>query len=321
MNTPHFITIGFSVHRPEIVPITEKIMEQHAVIFLEEPPDAYFTGMLDGRLEVEKYLMPMDLEYPEFSRAMCRLERRLHKKGKILVQTDPFVEALLVIHDSFAEGNRPEDLEKGSMLHYVYMAERDATRALLHFYKTSVAGTFAETIMAIRQFARADAVRLALRDSLRAQDIVRHIKNSRPCFIEAGMIHYSIFLKLKKAFKEPFKVRALFMDRLALPPQDSYPCLYSPGDLLTLAYVFHPRLLKAAWESRMAARSMVYSKIIQKEENPDGAEPFFHLKNERNCITLCRMLTLADCELLYQLIRYKKTAESFTIVKDYVNKN
>jgi hypothetical protein len=66
------INIGFSLHRPEMVPITEKIMRQHQVTCLEEPPDNNFDTMLAGRFDVDAYLMPMDLEYPEFSRLMCR---------------------------------------------------------------------------------------------------------------------------------------------------------------------------------------------------------------------------------------------------------
>ena len=315
------INIGFSIHRPEMIPITEKIMDQHDIIYLEEPPDSNFTEMLKGSLEVDDYLMPMDLEYPEFSRAMCHLERSLFKKGKQFFQTDPFVESLLLIHESFANGQRPEDLDKGSILYYVYLAERDATGALLHFYKTSVTGTFEETTTAVRNFARADAARLRLRDSLRAQDIIRHIKKGCNIFIEAGMIHYSIYLTIWKEFRNTFIVRPLFLNRILLPEKNSYQGLYSPGDLLTLAYVFHPRLNKDKWESLQAARSVVYSKIIQKEENQQDADRFFHLKNERDCVGLCRMLNMGDCKSLYASIRKRKTMDSFNIVREYITKN
>jgi len=315
------INIGFSIHRPEMIPITEKIMGQHDIIYLEEPPDSHFTKMLKGTLGVDDYLLPMDLEYPEFSRAMCHLERILFKNGKQLFQTDPFVEALLLIHDSFAEGKRPEDLDKGSMLYYVYLAERDATGALLHFYKTSVAGTFEETTAAVKHFARADAARLRLRDSLRAQEIVRDIKNGCNIFIEAGMIHYSIYRRIWKEFKNTFIVRPLFLNRILLPEKNSHQGLYSPGDLLTLAYVFHPGLNKDKWASLLAARSIVYSKIIQKEENQPDADSFFHLKNESDCIGICRMLNMGDCQYLYPIIRKRKTMDSFNIVREYIKKN
>ncbi len=320
MNDMNSINIGFSIHRPEMIPITEKIMEKHDVIYLEEPPDDQFTKMLKGTIGIEDYLIPMDVEYPESSRAMCNLERVLFDKGKKLVQTDPFVEALMLIHDSFASGKRPEDLEKQSMFYYVYKAERDATGALLHFYKTSVAGSFEDTITAIRNFARADAARLRLRDSLRAQEIVRHIKNGSNVFIEAGMIHYSIYLKLWKKLKNTFNVRPLFLNRILLK-KNVCQGLYSPGDLLTLTHVFHPGLDKDKWESLLAARSIVYSKIIQKEENYEDADSLFHLKNECDCIGFCRMLTIDDCKRLYPIIRKERTMESFNIVREYIMKN
>lgn len=51
-----------------MVPIMARIMEQHDVISLEEPP--------------------------EFNRSMCYLERELYAGGKQLIQVEPFVEAL-----------------------------------------------------------------------------------------------------------------------------------------------------------------------------------------------------------------------------------
>lgn len=321
MNEMNSINIGFSIHRPEMIPITERIMEQHDIIFLEEPPDGHFIEMLKGTIKINEYLMPMDLEYPEFSRAMCQLERKLFRKEKLLIQTDPFIESLLLIHESFANGKRPEDLEQQSMLYYVYKAERDATGALLHFYKTSVAGSFEETITAIRTFVRADAARLRLRDSLRAQEIVPHIRNGNDFFIEAGMIHYSIYMKLWKKFKNTFNVRPLFFNRILLPEKNAYQGLYSPGDLLTLAHVFHPKLDKERWESLMAARSIVYSKIIQKEEYYEDTGSLFHLKNERDCIGICRLLSINDCKYLYPLIRKKKTMDAYNLIRQYIKKN
>jgi hypothetical protein len=39
------ITIGFSIHRPEIIGITADLMQRHDVIFLEEPPVNGLQGM------------------------------------------------------------------------------------------------------------------------------------------------------------------------------------------------------------------------------------------------------------------------------------
>ncbi|MEH0020202.1 MAG: hypothetical protein V6Z89_11140 [Desulfobacter sp.] len=312
------VTIGFSIHRPEILLLTAELMARHAVIFLEEPPDSHFKKMLARKMGVDDYLMRMDLEYPEFSRGMCRLERELYQKGKTLIQTDPFVEVLVLIHEEFARGKGPQDLEKNTMRHVVYQAERNATGALLHFYKTSMTGTFKEVVSSVRQFARADAARLRLRDSLRAQDIARHAKNYRSIYIEAGMIHYGLWLRIRQQLKDFHKATPIFLDRMALQESASPQHCYSPGDQLTLAYVFHPALSRNRWESLLAARSIVYSKIVQKEEHHDSGDPFFHLKDERNCICMAKMLSMADCEYLYPRIRHQPTNHAFATVQDYI---
>lgn len=312
------INVGFSIHRPEIIPVTEEIMDRHEVIFLEEPSSPGFEQMLNGTLDVEDYLMPLDMEYPEFSRAMCHLERRLHTKGKQLIQVEPFVEALLSIHDFLAQGNRPEDLEKRSVQYFVYITERNATAALLNFYKASMTGSFENTVKAICQFARADAARFRLRDSLRAQEIIRQADKSDRIFVEAGMIHYQLWQLIWRQLSGSFKVQPVFLDRSALQNQNSHHHSYSPGDLLTLAYIFHPCLSLEKWESLLAARSIFYSKIIQKQENNGDPADFFHLTDETNCIRISRMLTMDDCRRLYPLIRSAGTSKARRVVEQYL---
>ena len=52
MNEMNSINIGFSIHRPEMIPITEKIMQEHDIICIEEPPDGHFTKMLKGTIKI-----------------------------------------------------------------------------------------------------------------------------------------------------------------------------------------------------------------------------------------------------------------------------
>jgi hypothetical protein len=107
------ITIGFSIHRPEIVPMTADLMQRHEVIFLEEPPAPGLQGMLQDTLSIDDYLLPAEVEYPEFSRRMCRLMRQLYQNGKQIIQVEPFLENLLAIHTFFSRGHRPEELRPG----------------------------------------------------------------------------------------------------------------------------------------------------------------------------------------------------------------
>jgi len=91
------ITIGLSVHRPEMIPLIADWMRRHDAIFLEEPPADGFESMLAGALAVDVYLWSLDLEYPAFSRDMCHLLRKLQAKGKKIFQVEPFLEILHLI--------------------------------------------------------------------------------------------------------------------------------------------------------------------------------------------------------------------------------
>ena len=184
------ITLGLSVHRPEMIPYMADWMRRHGAIFLEEPPAAGFAQMLTGELAVNDYLRELDVEYPAFSRNLCYLLQELKAEGMKIFQIEPFLEILLNIHEYFAEGHRPEELNKSSVQYPVYLAERNATGALLAYYQIVMSGSFEASIEAIKQFARLDAARFRLRDSLRAQALAPLIKEYPSTFIEAGVIHY-----------------------------------------------------------------------------------------------------------------------------------
>jgi len=127
--------------------------------------------MLTRALAVDDYLRPLDVAYPAFSRNMCYLLWELHAEGKMIFQVEPFLEILSGIHEFFADGHRPGELNQTSIQYPVYLAERNATKALLDYYQTAMTGSFDSTIAAVEQFARMDAARFRLRDSLRAQGI------------------------------------------------------------------------------------------------------------------------------------------------------
>ena len=125
-------TLVLSNHRPETVHPAKELMACHDAVILEESPEPHFQPMLSGRLSIKAYLENLDLEYPEFSRRMCETLRDLHRAGKRLHQVEPFLERLIQIHELFAEGGCPSDLKQDTDLYRVYVAERDATAALLH---------------------------------------------------------------------------------------------------------------------------------------------------------------------------------------------
>ena len=263
------ITLGLSVHRPEMVPAISEQMRRHEAIFLEEPPDADFEPMLAGRLAVDDYLADLDMEYPAFSHDMYYLMRKLKAEGKKIFQVEPFWEKLISIHEFFAEGHPPQELQKNTIQYTVYLAEKNATRALLSYYQTVMAGSFDDTLKAIIRFARADAARFGLRDSLRAQQIASMAGKYSSSYVEAGMMHYPLWQLLRQQVQEKDQVKMVFLANDALKSSAPRGHLYGPGDQLTLLYIFHPEIRDTAREKVLAARSIIYSKIVAKEEMTD----------------------------------------------------
>lgn len=314
------ITLGFSFHRPEMVPLTSALMQRHDAIFLEEPPSADFNDMLRGAVSIEDYLLPLDVEYPAFSRRMCNRLRNLHNAGKVIVQVEPFLEVLLGIHALFAAGHTPHDLPKDVIEFPVYLAERNATKALLAYYQTAVGGAFEETIEAILKFARMDAARFRLRDSLRAQALAPLIRKFPSVYIEAGVMHYQLRQLLRCKLPEQTRLVPLFVADMALKKLGKKGHLYGPGDQLTLRYIFHPTIPKTEQHRLLAARALVYAKIIEKDESNGDTDTFPHLQDELACLRATANLSLQDCRNLFPLIRRSKTAAARQIVADYLER-
>jgi hypothetical protein len=311
------ITVGLSLHRPEMIPWMAERMRQHEAIFLEEPGSPGFEQMLSGELATEDYLLPLDVEYPDFSRAMCLLQRELHAEGRAIHQVEPFIETLIHIQEFFAAGGRPDELSPDSLAYHVYRAEKAATGALLAFYQTVLNGSFEHAVDSVIRFARVDAARFRLRDSLRAQELSRRIPKYRSSYVETGLMHYPLWRLLRRSLPSSARVNLVFLADPVLQSMADKGHLYSPGDRLTLLYIFHPTISRPGQEKLLAARAMIYSKILEKLELADGAGPFPHTKDELACIRLVRRLSLDDCRELFPLIRRSGTREAREVLREF----
>ena len=312
------ITIGFSIHRPEIIPLTADLMRLHAAVILEEPPVPEFKEMLKGALAIDDYLLTHDIEYLEFSRGMCRLLQELYRNGKKLFQVEPFLQKLLEILEFFSLGHGPEELRPDSIEHQVYIAERNATRALIDYYQTVMDGSFEAAIQAIIRFARFDAARFRLRDALRVKALDGYLEKYASVYIEAGAIHYSLHGLLRHRISKQIQIKPVFIAHQALKALGRKGHLYGPGDQLTLTFIFHPNLKETQREDLLAARSLIYTKLIEKEELPADPATFPHIRNELACIQTVNLLTLDDCSRLFPLIRRVKSDHARKLVDDYL---
>jgi hypothetical protein len=312
------ITLGLSTHRPEMVPLTGELMARHEAVFLEEPPADGFHEMLGGEITVKDYLAALDLEYPTFSRNMCQLLKKLNAKGKRIYQVEPFLEALMAIHDFFADGHGPEELGKNTLAYPVYLAEKRATGALLEYYRTVVGGTFEQTLESVLRFARLDAARFRLRDSLRAQGLASLVHRHSSAYIEAGMMHYAIWGLLRRNLPDPQDLKVKFLDEMLLSKTGLKGRLYAPGDLLTLHYIFHPKSADNRRKNLLGARALVYAKLIAKTEMAADDSSMPHLTDEHTCIKMVSTLSAADCRKLFPEIRRSSSLEARAVVSRYL---
>jgi hypothetical protein len=311
------IVIGLSTHRPEMIPLISESMWRHEAVFLEEPPADGFEQMLLGEIPVDQYLRALDIEYPSFSRMLCRLLRGLKAAGKPIFQVEPYVETLLGIHDFFAAGNRPDDIDRESIQYPVYLAEKRATGALLKYYQASATASFEGVIEALLHFARTDAARFRLRDSLRAQELASRLQSFPSAYIEAGEMHFPLWQMLKNSCGDQKRIYLDFLASKAPVVSGARSDFYGPGDKLTLKYIFHPQKKRSAKDELLAARSLIHAKIIEKAENSERAEDFPHLKNELACNRIVRLLSHEDCRRLFRKIRRLNTPQAYRAVADY----
>ena len=93
--------------------------------------------------------------------------------------------------------------------------------------------------------------------------------------------------------------------------------LYGPGDILTLRYILHPDL-PDPMEDLLAARALIYNKLIRKDETVSPNEPYPHIRDELEVIEVVKQLTLKNCADLFSLVRKVTTEEARAVVTQYL---
>jgi hypothetical protein len=133
-------------------------------------------------------------------------------------------------------------------------------------------------------------------------------------------MHYQLWRLLRRLLPSSARVSPIFLADAARPSLAEKGHLYAPGDQLTFLYIFHPAISRTEWEKLLAARSMVYSKILEKNELDERLETFPHLRDELACIRAIRQLSLEDCKHLFPLIRRAGTLEARGMITEFLLK-
>lgn len=239
--------------------------------------------MLRGEIPVGDYVATLDTEYPEFSFRMAAALKALNANGKKIRAVEPYLAHLIDIHEFFADGGSPADLQPDTPRQRVYLAEHAATGALLAFYEAAARGSFSQLVKTVKKFARQDARRFVLRDRLRAAELTKVVPKHATAFIEAGQMHYALWRYLREGLGTDFDVQPKFLLGLTKIPPGVNKRLYGPGDLLTLIYIFHPDSHDSR-EDLLAARSLVYHKLEHKDEISASQEDYPHAAHEMSIL-------------------------------------
>ena len=311
------ITIGFSSHRAEALRYARRQMEQHQIIVLEEAPLPEFLDMLDGRLSIDEYMMILDSGFPGFDRLMCVLLRDLHSKGWQIIQVEPYLETLLQIHELLSDGNTPQDVMKDPRLESVYRAEKCATGALIDYYAHSLTAPFDEVVDAVKAFAKADADRLVMRERLRAQAIKPLTSHGVDIYVEAGYIHYPLYHYLKKALGRAQRIRVVYLLEPVVRRLKGRRRNMGPGDILTLRYALHGGLPEDLADL-LAARSLIYIKLLRKDELLPVDSDAPHSEDEVGVNRIVDGLNFEDCQALFDQIRLAKRERAIRVVEEYL---
>ncbi|TKB23905.1 hypothetical protein FCL47_20725 [Desulfopila sp. IMCC35006] len=313
----HNITLCYSTHRPETLALTLRILQEHDVIVLEEPLHPDFHKALGGGVELEEHLLEVDSAYPVFTLGQYRLLQQLFKAGKEILQVEPYLDHLLSIQYFFAAEHRPDELVPDTPAHAVYRSERDATKNLIRYYQEVRGDDFPKILAAMNRFARADARRFVLRDSLRAKRILEVLVPGKDTCIEAGSIHLFLKCLLVKGLSSEWRLRIHDIDGEAVKMLNLHGSLFSPGDELTLDYIFGRSVSRKKWQL-CCAQSLIYSKIITKEELSGGDDDFPHTRDEIAAIAVVKQLSVAACAALFQRIRSLSSGDAAELTAKYV---
>ena len=313
------ITIGFSSHMMEVIPFAKRLMENHDVVIIEEAPNPKFIAMLKKEISIDEYLSEVDSGFPEFSRRIYKLLRWFYQRGKEILQIEPHMERLMRIHNMFFKGKEPSDVLRISGMREVYKAEREATGALLHFYESSMGNSFQKVLEAVKNFARADAERFRLRDTMRAKAIAKVLSEGKMVYVEAGAVHTYLEKALRKTLGKKCLIKSEFLLEPVVKKLTGRKQVIAPGDTLTKHYILR-RKTNDEFETLQAARALVYIQLLEKEEMaPSRSEKTPHIKDEIRAIALVNKLTLTQCEELYKKIRFRDRHEALEIIQNYIS--
>ena len=154
---------------------------------------------------------------------------------------------------------------------------------------------------------------------MRAEAINTLIPAYQSVYVEAGLLHLSLLNRLRERLPAEYRIRPAYLMAPVVRQFTTRRQAWGPGDMLTLLYTYRPDYAQPLAD-QLAAQSLIYTKIIIKEEIAGPANSFPHTRNEVESSALVQKLRYSDCENLYARIKNRTTKEAMAIVQEYVNR-
>ena len=129
-------------------------------------------------------------------------------------------------------------------------------------------------------------------------------------------MHVGLAQALRSRAKSAASVRTTYLLADVAASFGAPGCLFGPGDVLTLLYRYDPGY-KGAAADLLAARALIYNKIVAKSESAEDPATFPHTRDEIETLRIVRQLNLSDCRRLLPVIDRMTTEKARrTIEKD-----
>ncbi len=313
------LCLGYTSYRLETLPFVRRKMDTCQCIVLEEPPTPGFKEMLRQELDIEEYLMLTDFGFPAFARAQCRLLQKLYARGKSILQVEPFLQELTTIHEYFAAGGSPPGIPAGTSTREVYECEHLWTGRLLSFYQQAYNKDFEQVVSSVKEFARVDAQKGRLRDEMRALALQELFSLYETLYVEAGYIHFVLLRELYRKLPDHAEFSTYYSLQEFFRPRIGKRQIMGPGDVLTLLYTWRPDY-SGPKADLLAAQSLIYNKVVQKEEVHEKTDYYPHSRDEIQAVQLARSLDFEQCARLYSQIRMLSTAKAREKAADWLRR-
>jgi len=297
------ITVVFLEHRIEYLKDFYDLAERGDVIVLEEPDFGILELLCRGVLDIDFYIDFLYSEFSEYLREQYTYVKNLLESGKLVFQVEPYLTKLVELYHFIELKLFDKVLQFDDILKFVHSVENYVSKALVEYYDTILTGSFEDAVNSVIKFAKADAFRLYIRDLLRAFKICEiHSKYGKNLnyIVEAGLIHKTISTILEKFCKDfvySVDVKDIRARKLGiiLPSHPGY----------ELTYIFLEGQPYSEERCRqLAARCIVYTLMIKKQELRPGILQYPHLFDEYRVLDFVNRLSYDSCRRIFE--KYRK---------------